>query len=92
MPGSIPQINKKEARGLGFQLKGEQDFPGGQLFSDGSFGHTGFTGTSLYIDKQTGLWGILLTNAVHYGRENRSEYFTVRRSFYDSIIKEYNRR
>lgn len=82
--------DKKESRGLGFQLKGNQDFPCGNLFSDGSFGHTGFTGTSLYTDKNTGLWAILLTNAVHYGRENRSEYFSVRRGFYDSIIKEYN--
>ncbi len=81
---------KKESRGLGFQLKGKQDFPGGNLFSEGSFGHTGFTGTSLYTDKNTGLWAIILTNAVHYGRENRNRYFSVRRGFYDSIIKEYN--
>lgn len=81
---------KKEARGLGFQLKENADFPGGTLFSSGSFGHTGFTGTSLYIDHDTGLWGLLLTNAVHLGRENRNEYFSVRRSFYDMIISEYN--
>ncbi len=81
--------HKKESRGLGFQLKGNQDFPGGTLLSEGSFGHTGFTGTSLYVDYETGLWGVLLTNAVHYGRDNRNEYFSVRRKFYDSIISEY---
>ncbi len=82
--------DKSESRGLGFQIKGTQDFPGGKLLSAGSFGHTGFTGTSFYTDYQTGLWGILLTNAVHYGRENRSDYFTIRRAFYDMIIVEYN--
>ena len=80
--------DKKESRGLGFQLKGVQDFPGGAMMSPGSYGHTGFTGTSLYVDKDTGLWGILLTNAVHYGRENRREYFTIRRKFYDSLLTE----
>ncbi len=81
--------DKKESRGLGFQLKGKQDFPGGVLLYDGSFGHTGFTGTSFYMDKDTGLWGVLLTNSVHYGRENRSEYFSLRKSFYDMLIRQY---
>ncbi|MBR3954027.1 MAG: beta-lactamase family protein [Clostridia bacterium] len=81
--------DKKESRGLGFQLKGQQNFPGGALLSTGSYGHTGFTGTSLYVDKDTGLWGILLTNAVHYGRENRTKYFALRRKFYDSLMREY---
>lgn len=79
----------KESRGFGFQVKGTQDFPAGELMSQGSYGHTGFTGTSLYVDRRTGLWGILLTNALHYGRENKSNYFALRRSFYDLIIAEY---
>ncbi len=49
----------------------------------------GYTGTSFYVDSETGLWGVLLTNAVHYGRENRSKYFSLKRSFYDMIITEY---
>lgn len=83
--------DKRESRGLGFQLKGKQDFPGGKLLSTGSYGHTGFTGTSLFVDRETGLWAVLLTNAVHYGRENRSGYFSLRRSFYDTIISEYRK-
>lgn len=82
--------DKRESRGLGFQLKGNQEFPGGKGLSSGSYGHTGFTGTSIYVDRETGLWGVLLTNAVHYGRENRNEYFSVRGNFYDKIITEYN--
>lgn len=83
--------DKADSRGLGFQLKGMQSSPMGELMSTGSYGHTGFTGTSFYTDFETGLWGILLTNAVHYGRENRGEYFSIRRNFYDTIIKEYKK-
>ncbi|MBQ5590880.1 MAG: beta-lactamase family protein [Clostridia bacterium] len=68
----------EESRGLGFKL------------IDNYYGHTGFTGTSLFIDKETGLWGILLTNAVHFGRENKKEYLTLRKKIYDIMIKEFN--
>lgn len=36
-------------------------------------GHTGFTGTSLALDPVTGIWVVLLTNAVHYGRGARAK-------------------
>ncbi len=81
--------DKQESRGLGFQLKGKQNSPMGSKMSEGSYGHTGFTGTSMYIDKNSGLWGVLLTNAVHYGRDNRSDYFKCRKSFYEMLITEY---
>ena len=80
---------KAEARGLGFLLKGEREFPMGQRLPRQSYGHTGFTGTSLCVDCETGLWGILLTNAVHYGRENRAPYFSLRNRFYDEIVTAY---
>lgn len=41
----------------------------GDLFSPGSFGHTGFTGTSLWIDPSRELVVALLTNRVHLGRQ-----------------------
>src|SRR5207249_8946636 len=37
----------------------------GDLFPVGSFGHTGFTGTSIWIDPFSKTYVILLTNAVH---------------------------
>lgn len=76
-----------ESRGLGFQLK--QPLPEtaacGDLMSTGSYGHTGYTGTSLYVDSKTGLWGLLLTNAVHLGRENKGPYFRCRKLFYNAL-------
>jgi CubicO group peptidase (beta-lactamase class C family) len=44
---------------------------GGRLMSDRAFGHTGFTGTSIWIDPGHDLFVILLTNRVHPTRENR---------------------
>ena len=44
----------------------------GHLLSGSSFGHTGFTGTSIWIDPETDLFIILLTNRVHPTRENRA--------------------
>jgi beta-N-acetylhexosaminidase len=42
----------------------------GPLMGSRSFGHTGFTGTSLWIDPDSGLYVILLTNRVHPTRDN----------------------
>lgn len=57
-------------RGLGFHLAGTEGCFFGDLFPDDSFGHTGFTGTSLVIDPITGIYVILLSNRVHPSREN----------------------
>ncbi len=52
-------------RGLAFNLQDRDYDPGGELFGEGSFGHTGFTGTSFWIDPDRSLGIILLTNRVH---------------------------
>lgn len=56
-------------RGLGWVLRGDPSDAAGDLFSPVSYGHTGFTGTSVYIDPLRELVCVLLTNRVHYGRE-----------------------
>lgn len=57
-------------RGLGWCLRRDSYDHMGDLWPQTGFGHTGFTGTSLAVDRDTGLWFVLLTNRVHYGREN----------------------
>lgn len=57
-------------RGLGFHLAGTPENFMGDLMPQESFGHTGFTGTSLAIDPHTGFFVILLSNRVHPTREN----------------------
>ena len=52
-------------RGLGWDIDSPYATNRGELLPIGSFGHTGFTGTSLWIDPTTKTYIILLTNAVH---------------------------
>jgi len=52
-------------RGLGWDIDSPFASNRGDFFPVGSFGHTGFTGTSLWIDPTTDSYVILLTNAVH---------------------------
>ena len=52
-------------RGLGWDLDSPYSGNRGELFPIGSYGHTGFTGTSLWIDPVTQTYVILLANSVH---------------------------
>jgi uncharacterized protein YbbC (DUF1343 family)/CubicO group peptidase (beta-lactamase class C family) len=52
-------------RGLGWDIDSPFSTNRGELLPVGSFGHTGFTGTSLWIDPSTQTYIILLTTAVH---------------------------
>jgi uncharacterized protein YbbC (DUF1343 family)/CubicO group peptidase (beta-lactamase class C family) len=52
-------------RGLGWDIDSPFSSNRGDIFPIGSFGHTGFTGTSIWIDPVTDSYVILLTNAVH---------------------------
>jgi CubicO group peptidase (beta-lactamase class C family) len=60
----------KLARGLGWQGKDVKASPAGDFFSPVSYGHTGFTGTSIWIDPKMDVFAILLTNRVHPTRGN----------------------
>lgn len=57
-----------EFRGLGWMMKGPSHSSCGDLFPGKSYGHTGFTGTSMWFDPTINLYVILLTNRVHFGR------------------------
>jgi CubicO group peptidase (beta-lactamase class C family) len=59
----------QENRGLGWSVKNTLDLTAGEYFSDNSFGHTGFTGTSIWIDPVNHCYAILLTNRVYYSRD-----------------------
>lgn len=52
-------------RGFGWDIDSPFSTNRGELLPVGSFGHTGFTGTSIWIDPTTQTYIILLTNAVH---------------------------
>jgi uncharacterized protein YbbC (DUF1343 family)/CubicO group peptidase (beta-lactamase class C family) len=56
--------NATEVRGLGWDIDSSFSSNRGALLPVGSFGHTGFTGTSIWIDPYTDTYIILLTNSV----------------------------
>ncbi|MBU2447267.1 MAG: serine hydrolase [Bacteroidetes bacterium] len=58
----------------------------GSLFSLKSYGHTGFTGTSVWTDPTRDLFVVLLTNRVHPTRENQKLY-ELRPKIHDAVIK-----
>jgi uncharacterized protein YbbC (DUF1343 family)/CubicO group peptidase (beta-lactamase class C family) len=57
-------------RGLGWDIDSPFSSNRGELFPIGSYGHTGFTGTSLWIDQSTNSFVIFMSNAVHLKRGN----------------------
>jgi CubicO group peptidase (beta-lactamase class C family) len=59
----------------------------GTRLSPGAIGHTGFTGTSLWIDWERDLYVVFLTNRVHPSRENTA-IKQVRPTLHDAIIAE----
>jgi uncharacterized protein YbbC (DUF1343 family) len=52
-------------RGLGWDIDSSYSANRGELLPVGSFGHTGFTGTSLWIDPTTDMFVVFLSNRVH---------------------------
>lgn len=75
---------KGSSRALGWDTPSEES-SAGDLASRTSFGHTGFTGTSIWIDPQRDLYIILLSNRVHPTRKNR-KITAVRRKFADAVV------
>ena len=76
------------SRALGWDTPSGQS-SGGVYLSGSSFGHTGFTGTSLWIDPENQIFVILLTNAVHPNRNYKNpNYFDWRQKIHSSVYEE----
>ncbi len=58
-------VQAKALRGFGWDIDSPYSRPRGEVYPVGSFGHTGFTGTSLWMDPRSDSYVILLANAVH---------------------------
>jgi len=56
---------KDSTYGLGFDTRSEKDSSAGSRFSLQSFGHTGYTGTTMWVDPTNQVFAVLLTNRVH---------------------------
>lgn len=71
------------SRALGWDTPSDHS-SAGRYFSPRSYGHTGFTGTSIWTDPERGLWVILLTNRVYPTRAN-SKHIALRREIADAV-------
>ena len=71
---------QRERRAFGWVLA-HPGWSGGDLMSSRSIGHTGFTGTGVWIDLERGRYSVLLTNSVHPSRHVASNIVGLRRAF-----------
>jgi beta-glucosidase-like glycosyl hydrolase/CubicO group peptidase (beta-lactamase class C family) len=82
---TAPQSLAGGARALGWVIPTENT-SSGHFFSPHSYGHTGFTGTSMWIDPDHQVFVVLLTNRVHPTRENQ-KIAQVRPELHDAVMK-----
>lgn len=90
-PGTVEEARKLQTagldrrRGLGLQLHDGESFDGPACAED-SYGHTGFTGTSVWRSPRAGTSAVVLTNRVYYGREGTAEGIAAfRRAFHGEL-------
>ncbi|WP_020612942.1 serine hydrolase domain-containing protein [Sediminispirochaeta bajacaliforniensis] len=77
-------------RAFGFLVQDRDSFAG-PLFSPEAFGHTGFTGTSVWMDPSLDLKVVLLTNRVHFGRAATAEKIkTFRKNLHSALSRAFS--
>lgn len=95
-PRTVAEMTRLQAaegttrRGLGFALWCDDPEASGNPFSPRAFGHTGFTGTSLWLDPERRLAVAVLTNRVYYGRD-AGEIIQFRTELHRAIVAEVDR-
>jgi CubicO group peptidase (beta-lactamase class C family) len=79
------QQSEASSRGLGWDTPSERS-SAGDWFSSSSFGHTGFTGTSMWVDPERDIFLIILTNRVNPTRAN-NRHIALRRDLADVVVQ-----
>lgn len=82
----IKRQSDQSTRALGWDTPDEKYPSAGKFFSKSSYGHTGYTGTSVWTDPEKNVIVILLTNRVHPTRVN-SKLMRFRPEFHDEIMR-----
>ena len=80
---SAPSLPTSQMRGIGWDINTSFSSNRGDLFPVGTFGHTGFTGTSIWLDPASQTFVVLFTNRVHPAGKGD---VTRLRSFVASIV------
>ncbi len=81
-----------EARSIGFQLAETKDSTASDALAKDSFGHLGFTGTSLWIEPSSERIFILLTNRTHARELPFANINQTRRRFHELSVEVLNER
>ena len=90
-PGTIGEFTRPwpaqqgASRGLGWDKPGAPS-SSGRFFSPASYGHLGYTGTSIWIDPEKDLFVVLLTNRVHPDRTNEA-IKQIRPALHDAVVE-----
>jgi len=80
------RVSEESTRAIGWDTKSDSGSSAGKYFSKNSFGHTGYTGTSIWADSDRNLFVIFLTNRVFPTREN-TKIQKVRPQLHNAVIK-----
>lgn len=72
-------------RGLGLALRAPEGPMCGRHFSLDAWGHSGFTGTSLWVDPKIDLTVVILTNRVYFGRDNTDDLYRFRIAVHEAL-------
>jgi CubicO group peptidase (beta-lactamase class C family) len=80
------RYSEESTRALGWDTKSDSGSSAGKYFSKNSFGHTGYTGTSIWADPERNLFVIFLTNRVYPTRDN-TKILSVRPQLHNTIIE-----
>ena len=86
-PATVAEFTRRaddaSSRALGWDTPSGRS-SSGRFFGEGSFGHTGFTGTSIWVDPARDVFVVLLTNRVNPTREERG-HIPLRRAIHDAV-------
>jgi CubicO group peptidase (beta-lactamase class C family) len=78
-----------DRRGIGLALRAREGAMVGRYFSEDAYGHSGFTGTTMWIDPSTDLTVILLTNRVYFGRANDDAMYRFRIAIHEAVSRPF---
>jgi len=81
-------MNFNNARGLGLYFACASDNPVAELLSPSAYGHTGHTGTSLFVDPENEIYIVLLTSRLHVLGQPTDEIWRIRRLVHNAIAAE----
>jgi serine-type D-Ala-D-Ala carboxypeptidase len=74
-------------RGLGIALRAPEGPMCGRWFGADAWGHSGFTGTTVWVDPATSLTVVLLTNRVYFGRDNSDDLYRFRIAVHEAVSR-----